>query len=197
MGKLFQLYEGRRFQKRNTSSVINDFENNLRDFKDEHKGYFFDRRPQIFFAFSSRADRAVIGDVKEVIKKDFKEKLELVHWDNHENVGSITPQLLENMNKSDYLICYLSEKDKKGMMYIDNPNVLIELGFFIGKHMRSNHFKNILILREENSQTNIPFDIQDIFTLYIPRFEEEDSLNSDRFISHLTEKVRGLLSNET
>ncbi len=196
LGKLFQLYEGRRFQKSNTSSVINDFENDLRDFKDEHIGYFFDRRPQIFFAFSSRADRGVIGEVKEVIGTDFKEKLELVHWDNHENVGSITPQLLENMNKADYLICYLSEKEREEMEYRDNPNVLIELGFFIGKHMRFNHFKNILILREGRSETNIPFDIQDIFTLYIPRLGDEQSLNSDRFVSDLSEKIRGLLTNE-
>ena len=196
LGKLFQLYEGRRFQKGNTSSVINDFENDLRDFKEEHIGYFFDRRPQIFFASSSRADRAVIGKVKEVIQSEFKEKLELIHWDNHENVGSITPQLLENMNKADYLICYLSEKEREQTHYRDNPNVLIELGFFIGKHMRSNHFKNILILREERSETSVPFDIQDIFTLYIPRLGAEHSLNGDSFISNLSEKIRGLLTNE-
>jgi len=196
LGKLFQLYEGRRFQRGNTSSVINDFQGDLRDFKEEHIGYFFDRRPQIFFASSSRADRAVIGEVKELITKDFGEKLELVHWDNHENVGSITPQLLESMNKADYLICYLSEKIEGENIYRDNPNVLIELGFFIGKHQRQNHFKNILILREDRSETNIPFDVQDIFTLYIPRLGGDQTLNRDIFNSSLHDKIMGLLANE-
>ena len=101
------------------------------------------------------------------------------------------------MNKANYLICYLSEKEEEAMLYRDNPNVLIELGFFIGKHTRSNHFKNILILREEQSESNIPFDIQDIFTLYIPRLGEDQSLNDDRFVSSLSEKIRGLLMNES
>jgi predicted nucleotide-binding protein len=194
LGKLFQLYENRRFQRTNTSSVINELGKDLDYFKEEHRGYFFARRPKVFFAFSSKADRAVVGTVKELIGNSFKEELNLIHWDNDENLGSITPQLLENMSNSDYLVCYLSEKEEEELTYHDNPNVLIELGYFIGKHTYLSNLKNILIIREEKSEKSIPFDIKDIVTLSVARFDENNKVNKDILINDLRVKIDSFLT---
>ncbi|MCK5854366.1 MAG: nucleotide-binding protein [Sulfurovaceae bacterium] len=190
LGKLFQLHEGRKFQRSNTSSVIDSYGQSINRLDEKDREYFFKPRPTIFFAFSGKADKEVTDTIKEVIQNSFSEKLTFITWDDTTNVGSITTQLLENMSKSDYLICYLSEKDKEELQYRDNPNVLIELGFFMGKNRESRDCSNIIIIREEESQTALPFDIQDIFTLGVSRYKsEENSLNADLFTTALKGKI--------
>jgi len=190
LGKLFQLHEGRKFQRTNTSSVIERYGEVISALDEKDREFFFKPRPTIFFAFPKLADKHITGSIKEVIQNSFIEKLTFVTWDDSSNVGSITTQLLESMSKADYLICYLSEKNKEELRYRDNPNVLIELGFFMGKNRESRDCSNIIIVREEESETSLPFDIQDIFTLNIPRYKSEDkSLNHDLFINNLREKI--------
>ena len=193
LGKLFQLFELRRFQKANTLAVVNELKNELNDFTEEFEGYFFERKPKLFFAFSSRGDKEVIGTVKELIMNEFKDELELIPWDDDKNLGAITPQMLDNIRDSEYFICYLSEKDKNALHYLDNPNVLIELGLFLGKQIRTGHFKNIIILREEDSQLPLPFDIQDMFTLNVSRFGKDKALNRDAFVSNISRKIDAFL----
>ena len=189
LGKLFQLFEVRNFQKKNTFSVIDELKNELDEFTEEFSHYFFERKPKIFFASSSRGDKEVIGKVKEIIKNNYSEELTLIEWDDEKNLGAITPQMLDNIKSSEYFICYLSEKDECSTEYIDNPNVLIELGLFLGKQMRTGHFKNIIILREFESKMPLPFDIQDMFTLNVSRFGKEKALNKDSFSSSITRKI--------
>ena len=119
LGKLFQLFELRRFQKSNTFAVIRELKNELNDFTKEFEGYFFERKPEVFFAFSSRADKEVTGIIRELIVNDFSKDLKLVPWDDDKNLGAITPQMLENIKSADYLICYLSEKDKVAPLFAD------------------------------------------------------------------------------
>ena len=198
LGKLFQLHEGRKFQRTNTSSVIEGYGRAIGALDEKDREYFFKRKPTIFFAFSGRADKEVIESIKEVIEKNFEKELSFVTWDDPANVGSITTQLLENMSKSDYLICYLSERDKEKLKYRDNPNVLIELGFFMGKNRENRDCSNIIMVREEASEKPLPFDIRDIFTLDVSRnSENKNSLNHDLFMNGLNEKIsRALLSCE-
>ena len=196
LGKLFQLYEARKFQKTNTFAVITELKNELHEFTEEFENYFFERKPNIFFAFSSRGDREVIGTVKEVVRNEFAYSLTLIEWDDEKNLGAITPQMLENIKNSEYFICYLSEKDENSFFYLDNPNVLIELGLFLGKQIRTGHFKNIIILRESNSKMPLPFDIQDMFTLEVSRYGEEKKLNRDAFISSISRKIDTFLKSD-
>lgn len=195
LGKLFQLYEARNFQKSNTAAGIDDLAEDLNELKRTYKNYFFDRKPKIFFAFSQRADRGVTGKIKEVIENDLSDQLELIHWDHNQNVGLITKQLLENMDNAEYLICYLSEKQTDAMIYSDNPNVLIELGFFVGQSLNNSYLRNILIIREENSDKALPFDIKDLQTLSVPRFNQTQELNSDSLTDNLKSKLEGMLLN--
>ena len=98
------------------------------------------------------------------------------------------------MSNSDYLVCYLSEKEEEELTYHDNPNVLIELGYFIGKHTYLSNLKNILIIREERSEKNIPFDIKDIVTLSVARFDENNKVNKDILINDLKVKIDSFLT---
>lgn len=193
LGKLFQLQEGRNFQKQNTASVIEEFDKDLKYLKDEFKGYFFEQTPKIFFAFSSRADKEVIECTKALINSKYAEQLSLIAWDEN-NVGQITPQLLNNMSISEYFICYLSEKDEEELKYIDNPNVLIELGCFIGKHEHDSFLRNILIIRETDSLKDVPFDIKDIFSLDVTRNEQTQEVDEEKFMNSLSVKINNILN---
>jgi len=194
LGKLFQLQEGRNFQKQNTSSVIDTFDSELKYLKDEYADYFFARKPKVFLAFSSRAEQEVINSIKEVISEKYAKKLKLISWDDKYTVGSITPQLLNNMKISEYLICYLSEKDEEAILYEDNANVLIELGYFIGKHERSSYLRNILIIREVKCAKKVPFDIQDIYTLDVPRDITTEEFHKKAFMEELNVKIKAILT---
>jgi len=193
LGKLFQLYELRGFQKANTFAVINELESELDDFTIEFKDYFFNRKPNIFFAFPNKGDKEVVGIVRGLLSEKFSKDLNIILWDDDKNVGSITPQMLDNIKKSDYFICYLSEQLPDSKEYVDNANVLIEIGLFLGNQLREKHFKNIIILRENSPQVPIPFDIQDIFILDIPRVGEDDAINKDILVSNIEKKLSTFL----
>jgi len=194
LGKLFQLHEGRKFQRTNTLSVITEYGHKLAYLEEKYKDYFFEKRPKIFFAFSQRADESVVESIRNHIKSKHSEKLKLVSWDNKNLIGSITPQLLDRMSSAEYLVCYLSEKDKNH--YKDNFNVLIELGYFMGKQEDYDHFKNILIIRETDSLHPVPFDIKDIFALEVTRGKKENRFKQKKFEKQLYEKVEALLSSK-
>ena len=194
LGKLFQLHEGRKFQRTNTLSVITEYGHKLAYLEEKYKDYFFEKRPKIFFAFSQRADESVVESIRNHIKSKHSEKLKLVSWDNKNLIGSITPQLLDRMSSAEYLVCYLSEKDKNH--YKDNFNVLIELGYFMGKQEDYDHFKNILIIRETDSLHPVPFDIKDIFALEVTRGKKENCFKQKKFEKQLYEKVEALLSSK-
>lgn len=195
LGKLFQLYELRGFQKSNTIAVIEELENELDDFTHEFKDYFFERKPTIFFAFPNNGDQEVIDSIKGLLSDSFSENLNMITWDDESNLGSITPQMLDNIKNAEYFICYLSEKDNGDeSQYVDNANVLIEIGLFLGKQIRNKHFKNIIIMRETDSKIGIPFDIQDIFTLDISRLGKSQSLNRDVFLANVNKKISTFLN---
>jgi len=192
LGKLFQLHEGRKFQRTNTLSVITEYGHKLAYLEEKYKEYFFEKRPKVFFAFSKRADGAVVDSIKNHIKSQHSENIKLLSWDDKKIVGSITPQLLDSMSNAEYLVCYLSEKEKDH--YIDNFNVLIELGYFMGKQEEYEHFKNILIIRESNSLQPVPFDIKDIFSLEVTRSKKKSKFKEKKFEKRLREKIEALLS---
>lgn len=192
LGKLFQLHEGRKFQQSNTKSVISEYGKARETMDKEDREYFFKLRPSIFFAFPEKGDKGVIEGIKNLIRNNFREEFSLVTWDDPANVGFITTQLLKGMSKSDYLICYLSEKEEEDTEYRDNPNVLIELGFFMGKNQDYESCSNIVVVREEASEIPLPFDIRDIFTLDVSR-DKAKRVESELFMKQLTDKLNGSL----
>jgi len=193
IGKLYELYKLRNFQKNNTNSVIEDLKSDLEKCK-KYPHNFLEDKKKIFFAYPDSSDTQVLGIVKDVIKNKFSNKMTLIDWNNKSNVGQITKQLLENMSKSEYAICYLSEKIDKDKEYQDNPNVLIEIGFFMSNFDKNKTgLKNIIIIREENSTTKIPFDIQDIIYITVSRFKDDNKINKEMFMNIIEEKISSMV----
>ena len=64
----------------------------------------------------------------------YGDRLRFSSWAEMANPGQITDQLVDEISRSQYGICYLSELTNrpagkaKQQKYVDNPNVLIEAG---------------------------------------------------------------------
>jgi hypothetical protein len=88
--------------------------------------------PQIFVAYSDRADGTVTGEILQVLH-DFKENLRVYDWRKSNHSGNINWQTLEQVKASRFGLCYFSEpvEDGKGeLRYQDNANVVFEAGMF-------------------------------------------------------------------
>src|SRR6266542_1049872 len=151
-------------------------------------------KPQMFVAFSSRADDAVMGVVQEVLN-EFSTILKIVQWNRIEQSGSITLQLIEQIAKSRFGLCYFSEPARDGGEFEDNPNVLFEAGML---HSLTNapagRPSGWVPVREKRS-SRVPFDFASERIVIVPR-NENGEVMEERFRSDLRRRMRALLSDD-
>jgi Predicted nucleotide-binding protein containing TIR-like domain len=83
-------------------------------------------KPRVFVAFSSRADKQVVGVLLDELE-NLTDHLRVLSWDRIDDAGTISRQLAEAISTSQFGVCYLSEPDEQGG-FRDNPNVLFEAG---------------------------------------------------------------------
>lgn len=88
-------------------------------------------QPQIFVAYSERADGQVTDVIRNVLQQ-YESKLQVTFWNEISETGNITVQVGERIAQSKFGICYLSEpdgSDSEGPCgYVDNHNVVFEAG---------------------------------------------------------------------
>jgi hypothetical protein len=65
-------------------------------------------RPQMFIATSGRADKSVTGEIKKVLDK-FSDRIDFVHWEEISRSGNVTKQIVEEISRSKFGLCYFSE----------------------------------------------------------------------------------------
>jgi hypothetical protein len=182
---LIELRQANKSQITGTRAAVTDLASTLRTTK-------FPRltKPQIFVAFSGRADDSVIGVIQQVLE-EFSDALRVVQWNGIEDSGSITLGLIEEIARSRFGICYFSEpSDDQG--FIDNPNVLFEAGML---HSLTNSPVTVptgwIPIREKQSP-KIPFDFASERMIIISR-AHDGKLASETFRSDLRRRVGVLL----
>jgi hypothetical protein len=186
LGVLLDLRDLNQVQTQGTRDAIS----NLRRIK-ESVVFPQIARPQIFVAFSARADQEVIGVLADVLK-EFGSQLRMVQWNQIDDSGTITTQLAEAITSSRFGLCYLSEPREDPGRYTDNPNILFEAGMLHALTVLSIHERSGWIpLREENSPTP-PFDFAGERIELIPRVGD-GRLNEALFRARLKARVRRLL----
>lgn len=184
---LLELRQTNKAQVVGTRAALSDLKSILADAR-------FPRlaRPQLFLAFSGRADDEVVGIIEQVLS-EFSDVLRAVHWNRIEESGSITLRLIQEITKSRFGICYFSEPviDSPGR-FDDNPNVLFEAGML---HSLTNSPvatpSGWIPIREARSP-RIPFDFASERILVIDR-NSHGEIMEERFRAHLRNRVRGLL----
>jgi hypothetical protein len=152
------------------------------------------RRKSIFVAFSSRADRQVVGKIIHILE-DYD--AEVVLWSDISETGIITQSIIRQIQNSDYGLCYLSEPalgssdSHHDFDFVDNPNVLFEAGMLSG---RSINMENWIPIREVRSD-QMPFDLSAARAILVPRRKQNGTniLNEYEFAQLLANRLNSLL----
>lgn len=190
LGILYQLVEENEGRQNNTSEALSS----LRSVLDREKEFKL-TKPSLFFAYSSRADQDVTGNIETVLD-EFEKYFNLIDWRTISKSGEINQQVMNAIQSSKYAVCYFSEPTKgDGSAFQDNPNVLFEAGMI---HALSSGpravLKNWIPIREKESP-DIPFDFATLRVLHVPR-NKQQSLNEHRFSSQLRKRITSLIDDE-
>ena len=184
------LHRSCQAQHDNTTDAIDSLKSSLR-----YKCWPGLTKPQIFVAFPANGEADVIGKIKSVLDS-FKEKAQVVFWDNCNDSGKVDKQIIEAIAKSKFGVCYFSEPMPGGsdskVKYFDNPNVIFEAGMFQSL-TNSPGEKPIgwVPIREQQSPPP-PFDYGSDRILQVERLSD-NSLNVQTFVSNLSKRISNLL----
>ncbi len=156
--------------------------------------------PTIFFAYPVDSDPEVIKSIKQTIVSRYGDRLKLSAWDEMSNPGQITDHLVDEISRSQYGICYLSEPSSrptgkaKQQRYIDNSNVLIEAGMLYAlRNSRLSPTTAWIPVRESDDRTEpVPFDFVAERMILVPR-ENTGKLQVKPFTDELTKGMDAML----
>ena len=191
---LIELYEANRAQSAMTSSAIFELQERL-----EQARFPQLTKPHFFLAFSNQADHHVTTIIREALHL-FSEQLDFTDWQRIDESGDVNAQIVKEIARSRFGICYLSEPAREptegGVKYADNSNVVFEAGMLHARTAANaagdgDEPAGWIPMRETSSPP-APFDFRAERTLEIPRFED-GSLNEDRLLDTLTERITRLL----
>jgi hypothetical protein len=189
LATLLELWEVNETHSSLTSEAVRD----LREMLTRAK---FPRlaRPQIFVAYSERADGQVTNIIRTVLQQ-YEWKLQITFWNEISETGNITVQVAERIAQSKFGICYLSEPDGSGEQgshrYLDNHNVVFEAGML---HALTNAADappaGWIPIREKDSPP-APFDFASERIVEVVRTETGDV--APRFEQDLRRRLNALL----
>lgn len=144
--------------------------------------------PTLFLATPSDGPEDVIGEIKEILGREFSETISYYHWAEDTSPGNIHLKLWEQIRQAHYGIFYFSEVDhteQSPYSYKDNVNVLYEAGMMqaLQEHWDTT---NIIIIREADSP-ELQFDLISERRMTVPRTKNQ--LNRESFRSNLIAKL--------
>lgn len=190
ISRIKMLHDLQRSQSRSTKKAVNRLRSMMSDVD-----WPLITKPSLFVAYSDRAKEDVTGTIKNVLN-GFSKHLNTVYWNSINKAGNINLQLLEEISRSTYGLCYFSEpntsKMEKKYEYQDNPNVIFEAGMFQSlTNSPSLQPFGWIPVREMNSPPT-PFDFAADRFVIIERLNHGE-LNMDEFSDNLRKRVKTLI----
>ena len=167
LSRLCELWMQESERRYRAAEVISD----LVKTQDDYTFHFPYSLPLIFGIFPDQIDENVITAVQDAVKTIGR--YEWMTWRELAQSGVVVSQIETQLSQARYVIAYLSEgrRDSKDNqpLYIDNPNVLYELGMFRGLlRARSEPSRGAIIIREQDSPV-VPFDLLPYRRIDVPR----------------------------
>jgi hypothetical protein len=139
--------------------------------QDDHRFHFPYSLPLMFGIFPHQIDENIITAIDDSVKQAGRYNWET--WRELAQAGIVVNQIEDQLSKARYVIAYLSESQSESVdnkpVYMDNANVLYELGIFRGLlRARSEPARDAIIIREVDSPP-MPFDLFPYRRIEVPR----------------------------
>lgn len=150
-------------------------------------------KPRVFLASSHKAEADVINVILEVLRSsNYSDQLELVYWKDMNEPGNINVQLLKEIGRCRYAICYFSQRSVTGE-FVDNANVLFEAGMFHGRVDEISLVPGSWIPIREAASPDAPFDFAQERIL-APDRDEGGALNTELFAESFRGRLDAMLA---
>ena len=173
-------------QQRRTDEAIASLENVLK------KPLPTLTKPNLFLAFGEQADKDVTALIVKILKTEYKERVNLINWQDMDQPGNINQQLIEAISACRYAVCYLSEKDASDE-FADNRNVIFEAGMFHGRREETSAVPTRWLPVREKDSPNPPFDFAQERILLVERNKNGD-LKQKVFAKDFRDRVEAMLT---
>lgn len=156
--------------------------------------------PQMFVAFpggshlegvAAENHERVIESIRRVVKR-YSDKLNAIFWDDIDEAGNITEQVIENITSSEFGLCYFSEHQSSNDTYADNANVLFEAGMMQALTSSPGALlRGWVPIREPNAEP-LPFDVAAERILMVDR-TESSALDEAAFENALRRRMNSMV----
>lgn len=149
-------------------------------------------KPLMFIASAQQAKDDVMDVIREVLNSH-SGKVTLRYWSELHDLGNVNDQIVHEILRASYGICYLSEPDPiEPMKYVDNPNVLMEAGMLNMTTGIPGSGSGWIPIRECNSPM-IPFDLRAQRVILVRR-NSSGKLDKSSLRRDLENKLKSLLT---
>lgn len=191
ISKAYLLCDSNEARSENTTAAIDRLRRSL-----DKENWRKLTKPQIFIASAGKGDDAVVGRIRTVLEK-FGDRINVVYWKDSSESGDINQQILDQISKSKFGLCYFSEPvgeaDGKKYKYRDNPNVVFEAGMLQSLTNSPTSEPTGWIPVRENASPKAPFDFAATRMLIVDRLNTGE-LNTEAFSNNLKSRVTNLLN---
>ncbi|MEL6223297.1 MAG: TIR domain-containing protein [Cyanobacteria bacterium J06627_8] len=183
----------RKFQYSNTKIARSRLVAQLNECFSSLKTYPIIQKPKIFFGFAREGSKDMISLIR-IILEEFGEIIDVYDWEKDQRPNNIHQTIFQEIRESRYGIFYLSKiqdsSENQDSSYVDNLNVLIEIGMMYSAQADWSE-SNLIIIREEDSP-NIPFDIEAHRRIDIDR-DSSGKLKEEKFRRVLISSLKYLI----
>ena len=154
--------------------------------------------PELFLAYPDTAKQDVLRIIhKTLVPFEEEDRIKVVDWKKLKKPGTVMAQLLDQIDRCRFGLCYLSEEiSDDPNRFRDNPNVLFEAGMFHALvNLSYGDQRKWIPIREKESLRDIPFDFAAERRIEIQRDEQGEILDEEKVASDLHHTLNALIEN--
>lgn len=159
--------------------------------------YSFVQKPKLFFGFPQDGEEDIISVTRIILEE--LETVDVYDWQKDNDPRNIHQSIFKEIRESRYGVFYLSKiknspstSQTQQSNYVDNLNVLIEIGMMLSTQADLRE-TNFIIIREQDSR-DIPFDLAAQKRIDVQR-NDSGKLLEENFRAALRASLDRLLEN--
>lgn len=167
LGRLYELWDQENERQNETQQTADEFADSV----DDYAFHYPYSAPLVFGIYPEGTDPNILTAIRDVVEGgDYVWST----WEEMTEDGLIPEQIERRLGQAKFLIAYLSEPEPTpdGDVFVDNPNVLYELGMFRGLLKVPTEPPTAAITIREGTAPEAPFDLSAYRRIDVPRLAD-------------------------